>query len=66
MEPLPQPAGKWDMLTQQSVCQWPPICLHDGRVSWLRHEELIDDWTTTTSVEPETNLQGYNLPFLEP
>ena len=24
---------------------------YDGKVSWLRYEELVDDWVTITTVE---------------
>ena len=27
----------------------PPVC--DGRVSWFRYEEAVDDWLSITSID---------------
>ena len=47
---MAKPSGYTEeTLNLSMTAKQPPS--YDGKVSWLRYEELVDDWVTITTVE---------------
>ena len=48
---MAKPSGYMENLSM--TAKQPPS--YDGKVSWFRYEELVDDWVTITTVEAPVN-----------
>ena len=46
---MAKPSYTEETLNLSMTANQPPLC--DGKVSWFRYEELVDDWVTITTVE---------------